>query len=60
MPVELSRFSSVIPIFSWKNAVFEITSFVSGVGLAPFGGCSESSNKRVDSGGEFLDRLGDS
>jgi len=40
--------------------VFEITGFVSGVALTLLGICGESSNELLDSGGEFLDRLGDS
>ena len=40
--------------------MFEITGFVSGVGLTPLASCGESSNELVDSGGEYLDRLSDS
>jgi hypothetical protein len=40
--------------------VFEIPGFVSGVGLTLLGVRGDSTNELVDSGGEFLDRLGDS
>ena len=39
--------------------MFEITGFVSGVGLTLLGVCVDCSNELVDSGGEFLDQLGD-
>jgi hypothetical protein len=40
--------------------VFEITGFISGVGLTPLDGYVESSNELMDSGGQFLDRLSES